>query len=241
MPFYAFANWEDVTPQFTIKSSVHAYSADVEQTGNTFVITSHQSPLCYNVDSTKCRKGLVAYNRNKFDTSKIRRHSFYFTLDYAWFLPEFLIITQDWVGIYTDDLNGNPPITTVKLRSYSGKLYLQHWDNAWQWLHDPADFDQHLVPGRERMNGEVEIQKGQTYFIELYIQDMAEGGNVQMFIDGVKISDSNYRASHLTSAHTIQTGMYWSKGFNLEHDQTHKIIATYSDIKHEVLRLNFGE
>ena len=232
-----YAQWEDVTPPLEIKGNSGYFNSTITQSGDWYNIESHTNPLCqYKSTPSGCRKGLVSYKRNKYDDSKLRRHSFNFELTTAWAMPDFLIIYQDWVRIHEDDLNGNRPITTLKLRAYGERIFLQHWDNSWQWEFDPTNYDTHLVTGRETMNGEIEILKNQTYNIQVYTQDLNGTGHTMVYVDGVKISDRIYKASHLESEHVVMTGMYWSKGFNIEHDIAQTLQVNIGNIKHEVMR-----
>lgn len=238
--FGCAAHWEDVTPlPLSISGNSSYFNASVTTLGNqSFEIESHTNPQCEYKNSSPCRKGLVSYNRNKYDESKVRRHSFTFELNQMKETPDFLIIYQDWVRIHADDSNGNPPITTLKIKNVNGKLYLQHWDNAWQWQHTPLDYDQHLVEGMERMNGEIEINKNCQYSVEIYTQDFSGTGRTFVKVNGTVISDVVYKASHLTEHHSVMTGMYWSKGFNKEHEVSNNLKANFSNVKHEVLRIN---
>lgn len=231
------AQWEDVTPTLEIKGNSSYFNSTITQSGDWYTIDSHTNPLCQHRSSPGgCLKGLVSYKRNKYDDTKIRRHSFDFKLNYYQAFPKFVIIYQDWVRIHEDDANGNRPITTVKIRSFGDRLFLQHWDNSWQWENDPTDYDTHLTVGRETMNGEVEIEKDKTYNIQIYTQDLSGSGHTMVFVDGVKISDRIYKASHLSTEHVVMTGMYWSKGFNTEHDPINTLSIDIGNIKHEVLR-----
>lgn len=236
--FFSFtvSAWEDVTPSFRIVGNSVNYNSSIDKYGELYRVVSHTNNDCIYEQTSSCRKGMISYNRNKYDESKVRKHSFDFELiDYGTF-PEFVIIYQDWVRIHADDANGNRPITTIKVRESSGKLYLQHWNNAWQWNHTPTDYDTHLMIGRETMNGEIEIAKGQMYHIELVTQDFSGTGRTTLSVDGIKVSDAVYRASHLTESHAVMTGFYWAKGFNIEHDPNHALTANFSNIKHKVLR-----
>lgn len=237
--FPTFASWEDVTPSpLNIKGNSSYFNATILETLiGTYEIESHTNPSCELSTESRCRKGLLSYARNKYDESKIRRHSFTFTLNSMEESPDHLIIYQDWVRVHQDDSNGNPPITTLKIKRVNGKLFLQHWDNSWLWEYDPNDYDQHLVTGMETMNGEVEIQKGLCYNIEIYTQDFSGSGRTFVSVNNTIISDSIYKASHLSEPHIVMTGMYWSKGFNKNLNPQNNIKATYSNITHEVLRL----
>lgn len=228
--------WEDVTPHFRIVGNSINYNSSVDNYGGLYTITSHTNNYCLYKETSQCRKGLISYNRNKYDESKVRKHSFDFELVSYSDFPEWLIIYQDWVRIHADDANGNRPITSIKIKRNGNKLFLQHWDNAWQWTHNPADYDTHLIEGRETMNGEIEITQGELYHIEVLSQDFAGSGRVSLIVNGLKISDSIYKASHLIEAHSVMTGFYWSKGYNLSNDPVNAITANFSNINHKVLR-----
>lgn len=226
----ALGQWQDVEVSHKISGNNSYFNATITEIGEGYNILSHTNPLCEYKLTSPCRKGQIAFWRDVRNENKIRKYSFDYEINRMNITPQWVIIFQDWVRIHADDANGNRPITTVKIRRFEGRLFLQHWDNSWQWEHDPSDYDTQLTVGRETMNGEIEVFRNNPFHIEMVVHD---SGHAKLYVDGVKISDRKYKTTHLTEKHTVMMGMYWSKGFNIEHDSYQQIDIDISNIKYQ--------
>lgn len=124
---------------FITNDSINGHNSRVvfDESLGGFVITTHDNKSCKYVDSSRCRKGMLAFNETSPTTYE--NHDLWFSFRYYDDFPEWVIIFQDWVRIKPEDTNGNHPITTIKLIKDSGKYYLVHYENSWQW--DDSNYD----------------------------------------------------------------------------------------------------
>lgn len=205
---------------FITNSKESGYNSDVdfdEDLGG-FVISTHRGTNCKNVDSSRCRKGMLAFHETT--PSAYENHNFWFSFrDYDDF-PEWVIVFQDWVRIKPEDSNGNHPITTIKLIKDSGKYYLVHYENSWQWddsnyeAGDPYDLN-HTHAWQEVERGRFEVVEDAHYKINFYISN---NGYAELSIDDNLVSSAYYQTKSPTENHVVLIGAYWSRYYNLTND-----------------------
>ena len=202
-------------------------------------LKAHDNELCLNVDRSGCRKVGLQIDKGEFNFKYKRNYSFSFNIEPYTLTPEWLIIFQDWARIDPLDTNGNHPITTLKIRQFYGQLYLQHWENSWQFkpwnfeADDPYDFNHNH--GLEVMRGEYKIQSGETYSVSFDIHDR---GYASLTVDGIRVSDADYQTMSYTEPHINYFGMYWSKGFNTQEAYESTFVINIFDLNYTI---NTGE
>ncbi len=182
-------------------------------------LTAHGNSGCLNLNNSGCRKVGIEIEKGSFNLQNKRNYSFTFKIHQSESAPEWLIIFQDWAKLDPLDTNGNHPLTTIKIRRFADQLYLQHWENSWQfkpWNFDPDDPDDYNhTHGLEVMRGEYKITAGQYYDISFDIHDR---GWASLKVNGVRVSDAEYQTMSYTERHINYFGMYWAKDFNKPED-----------------------
>lgn len=205
---------------FITNDKQRGYNSDVifdEDLGG-FVIKTHTNIVCELKDSSRCRKGMLAFNETSPATYE--NHDFYFSFRAGSDFPDWVILFQDWVRIKPEDTNGNHPITTIKLIKDSGRYYLVHYENSWQWddanyeAGDPYDLN-HTHEWQEVERGRFEIVEGSHYKINFYISN---AGYAELSVDDNLVSSAYYQTKSPTEKHVIMWGAYWSRYYNLEND-----------------------
>lgn len=195
----------------------NGYIEDIAQ--GHWKLTAHSNNLCINLESSGCRKVGLQIDKGEFNFDAKRNYSFTFKLNASGNVPEWLIIFQDWARLRPEDTNGNHPITTLKIRRFAGQLYLQHWENSWQFkpwnfeVDDPDDYNHNH--GLEVMRGEYKINTDEYYNVSFDIHDR---GWASLKVNGIRISDANYQVMSYTERHINYFGMYWAKDFNKPED-----------------------
>ncbi len=224
-------------PEFDLMDSLSGYSSDMEYYDdiNGYIINSHRSSLCKgNTESSRCRKGMVRFKRSLYSPSKTREYEFAFNVKPGTEFPDFAIIFQDWVDLDGIPTTGHRPITTLKLRKCNdNKYYLQHYDNSWQLngLKQPAISDNACgSPNSTRtdtLHGSMEIDTWQgsgssvgNYYVKIITRDdnSAPQPSVEVYVNGTLFSTANYKTTFPSTEHVIMEGLYWSKGYNSEHN-----------------------
>ena len=213
-------------------SSTSYFNGTITDTAQySWTFTARTNQACLNVERSGCRKVGVQIDKGEFNFENKRNYSFDFSIKPYTLVPEWVIIFQDWVRIDPNDSNGNHPITTIKIRQFYGQLYLQHWENSWQfkpWNFEPDDpYDYNHNHGLEVMRGEYKIQSDQTYHISFDIHDR---GYASLKVDGVRVSDADYQTMSYTEPHINYFGMYWSKGFNTQEAYDSNFIINISNL-----------
>lgn len=177
-----------------------------EDIGGYNVTTNNQVDYCFNSPVSYCRKAMVSF------LQEYQTHQAYFMLSEAGSFEDWIIIFQDWVRIKPEDANGNHPITTIKLIKESGKYYLVHYENSWQWddsnyePNDPYD-ELHTHPNMENELGRVEIEIGKHYKLDLTID---RSGYSALFVNNVQVSSAYYQTKSPTEQHVYMWGAYWN-------------------------------
>lgn len=202
---------------------------------SSWIYTSHQSDRCFNVDSSLCRKTNSVYIEGVSVPNRIVKTEFELNvvemnLEDS---PYWVIVYQDWVKIDPLDGNGNHPITTLKLKVFDGKLALAHYDNSWQWGYDfgnnvdgdKIDVD-HTLHQENTLNGYKFLDVGVSYRIKTVNYD---NGKFEFYVNDVLVSSKEYQTKSPTENHITQWGLYWSKGYNLDNDQSNGIIVRIDD------------
>jgi len=202
---------------------------------NSWGFEAHSNSACIEQERSGCRKVGVQIDKGAFDFQAKRSYSFTFKLESGENAPEWLIIFQDWTRIRPEDTNGNHPITTLKVRRFAGQLYLQHWENSWQfkpWNFEPDDPDDYNHNhGLEVMRGEYKIDAGEYYDVSFDIHDR---GWASLKVNGIRVSDAEYQAMSYTEPHINYFGMYWSKGFNSIDDYNSGLSIEILNLKYTV-------
>lgn len=225
-------------PATTYFSSVNYNGTITDLASNSWRFESHTNSNCYG-SPTMCRKVGIQFAAGSWSRDGFTRIKFDFTVEQysTTNSPEWLIIFQDWVRIDPNDANGNHPITTLKLRNISGKIFLQQYENSWQFnrsnfdANDPLDANHDH--GLEVKKGEIELVIGQTYAIELIVADghFPQFGHVTLSVDGKIRSDSIYQNASLTEAHVNYFGQYWSKEAT---DPIYQVITKIENLTYEI-------
>lgn len=206
----------------------YSYNGTIDTTSDdSWVYTSHTKNSCRNKITSSCRKIDMNYTDYDYTGDRVVNYNFKMSLleYYTFEPPEWIIIFQDWVKIYPDDPDGNRPISTLKIKPRDDKIFLQHYDNSWQWDAPyiiGSDFDKNP----DRLNGEFEIEIGVEYEINFIIHDV---GKVELWVNDNKITSVEYKTKSIASDHTIQWGLYWSKGYNLKNDPLKRIMLRIED------------
>lgn len=204
-------------------------------TENSWRLTAHANQSCIDNNRSGCRKVGVQIDKGEFNYLAKRNYSFTFNLKEGGNVPEWLIIFQDWARIMPDDANGNHPITTLKIRRFNGQLYLQHWENSWQfkpWNFEQDDpYDYNHNHGLEVMRGEYKINSDEYYDVSFDIYDR---GWASLKVDGVRVSDAEYQVMSYTQPHINYFGMYWSKHFNSQADYASHYAIEILNLKYTV-------
>ncbi len=214
-----------------VSTYFNGFIQDISQ--DSWKLTAHGNYNCLNKNSSGCRKVGIEIEKGQFNFEAKRNYSFTFKIDKSNIAPEWVIIFQDWARLDPLDANGNHPVTTIKIRRFAGQLYLQHWENSWQfkpWNFEPDDpYDYNHEHGLEVMRGEYKITAGQYYDISFDIHDR---GWASLKVDGVRVSDAEYQTMSYTERHINYFGMYWSKDFNIAENYA-------EDYSVEVLNLKY--
>ena len=224
---------------FTYKGSYQGYTSPyfngwIEPLSrNSWSFVAQGNERCLEFEGRGCRKVGVQIDKGAFNFKAQRNYSFDFRIEPYSLIPEWLIIFQDWAKLNPEDTNGNHPVTTLKIRQFAGQLYLQHWENSWQfkpWNFEEDDpYDTNHNHGLEVMRGEYKIQAEETYNISFDIHDK---GYASLSVNGIRVSDADYQTMSYTEPHINYFGMYWSKGFNTE-------AAFYSHFEIQIKNLTY--
>ena len=204
------------------------YNGRIEKPSNfSWLFESHTNDSCVGSGS-KCRKVAIEYEVGPWIKDQYTKYVFYFTLDQFSMTdsPDWLIIYQLWGDLYPNINGGNHPITTLKIKNIAGKLWLQQYENSWQF--DFTQFNGHNKEHDhvlESKKGEYQINVGQTYRIEITIHDghLIDYGHVQTKIDEYIMSSSVYQTKQWQGKHVSYFGQYWSKGYNEDNNTNLKI------------------
>ncbi|WP_100642231.1 hypothetical protein [Alteromonas facilis] len=195
---------------------------------NSWVFTSHTNTNCFQKDTTRCSRIDINYSQSSYKPGRVSSFNFEFTLlsidESA--PPPYVIIFQDWVRIHDDDIDGNRPISTIKLEFDNG-IKLRHYDNAWQWSSPPIQGNPASLP-EDRLNGEYSIETGVTYAVEFVIFD---DSRASLIVNDIVVSDAIYQTKHPSNSHAIQWGLYWAKGYNTELDPLKRIVISIDEFK----------
>lgn len=223
-------------PEITFHESLR-YNGQIDHiSDNSWVFTSHTNDLCIGKLNSPCRKTDFNFSVGKKVPERITKFTFEFMVDEL--NPEgglyWDIVMQYWTRIDPNDLNGNHPITTLKLKIFDGALNLCHYDNAWQWDYDFGDNRDgdnidvdHSLHQENTLNGCAEIEVGVDHNGEIVIFDE---GRFVFKVNDVTISDKEYQTMSPTESHVVQWGQYWDKGYNMENDPLKRIILRIDNL-----------
>ena len=185
-----------------------------------------------------CKRGDVSLVE-WYQKEATMKYSFDFTVHKypAWPSPYWMIVYQDWRKQNAKDSMGRHPITTLKLKNYNGILYMGHFDNSWQWGHefpydDPTDAT-HSFPGstegcrgeapnpndgihhqENTCNGVYPLEVDVTYHVEI----ITSPSGVSFIVDGVVVTDVEYKTKSNHEWSFIKWGMYWDEYYNTTND-----------------------
>jgi hypothetical protein len=145
--------------------------------------------------------------------------------------PDWTIMFQDWMLIDANDINGNHPVTTIKLKPMSnGRIKLGHFENSWQFnysttspidINDPYDYNHNHTPNVERGSIILDDDDMHEWFkIELTIRDgdSLTGGSVTFKVNGKLVSYAQYQTKNIANRHHTAFGMYWAKWYNTDYN-----------------------
>lgn len=199
-----------------------------------------------------CRRGDISLVE-WYQKEATMKYSFDFKLEKypSWPSPYFIIIFQDWRKQNERDSMGRHPITTIKLKNYNGLLYLGHFDNSWQWDYDfTADNNHddsvhsftHTTYGcrgeaphpndgihhqENTCNGVHQIQLDTEYHVEIIISLTG----VKFMVDGVTVTDVEYKTKSNLEWSFIKWGMYWDENYNTWNDPDLQTIYEIKNFK----------
>lgn len=221
-------------PPLSYFSSVNYNGTITTLASNSWRFETHTNTNCLGSGSM-CRKVGVQFDSGPWKRDGFTRISFDFTIEqYPFSNPaEWYIIYQDWVKLFPEEVGGNHPVTTLKVQLVGGKIFLQQYENSWQFDRsnfDPNDPEDTLHNhGLETKRGEIELVVGQTYKIELVVADghFPRYGHVTLSVDGNVRSDSVYQNASFTESHVSYFGHYWDDEST---DPVHKIITRMEDL-----------
>jgi len=229
------------TPKFVMLDTIY-YNGTIDKLKeNSWAFESNTNDGCIPLGST-CRKIGMEYEIGGWLKDQYTKYVYYFTLvKYPMEnSPEWLIIQQLWGDLYPDIDGGNHPITTLKVKNVAGQLYLQQYENSWQF--DYTQFKGHSKDHEhvgESKKGEYPINLGQKYRIEIVIADghLINYGHVKVTINEFTFADSVYRTKGIDGKHVSYFGQYVSRYYNESNDVNLQIITKIENLM--VMSSNF--
>jgi len=244
--------WEPVDLSDLFYAKYHAdgsyYGGAIDNINdNSWVFTSSVNNSCpSHSDRSKsgaleshCRYGTVSYTEGILgDNVETKVNYEFVVLEYNIEIPsEWVIVFEQWTQIADREIdnNGNHPISTLKLKTFDGKLYIAHYDNAWQWGYDHGtnssdtqiDID-HDLHQKNRLNGYKEIEIGVSYNIEIVTY---YSGRFIFKLNGETVSDTFYKTKSDYSDNKIMWGQYLSKGYNVANDPLYRVVSRVDNFK----------
>lgn len=225
-------NATEIFPDFIDRQSPNGW---LDRDYNQVTYTSHRPGYQHGYDCEKhfCRKSDSLYLTTPWTKNRVTTHKFDLRINkYNQYRgPEWIIVFQDWMLLDSKDINGNHPITTIKLKPMSnGRIKLGHFGNPWQFNHsttnpidtsDPYDFNHVHAPNVEYGSMILDDDDIHEWFrIELTISDGATlgAGSVRFIVNNRVISDVSYQTKNNANRHHVSMGMYWSKYYNTDYN-----------------------
>lgn len=205
----------------------------LERTHNQVTYTSHKPGFDQLCEEHQCKKVDSRFVATAWTPNRVTTYKFDLRINRynQWDGPEWIIIFQDWALIDANDLNGNHPITTLKIKPMSnGRWRLAHFENSWQFEYsttdpidptDPYDYNHGHLPNVEHGSRVFDDDDMHEWHrIEMVIRDGSgiTDGSVTFKVDGRIISDVAYQTKNTMNLHQSAFGLYWSKWYNTDYN-----------------------